>query len=148
MTIAERLRSGGRVFLDTAPVVYYLEGEPRRLSLMRNIFSLLDDGAFTAVTSPVTLGECLVVPYRTGQTNLRERFVNLVVHGANTVFAPIDQGIGMKAAELRARHNLTMTDALQVAVALHTACAALLTNDAILKRVSELDVIVLDEVGE
>lgn len=49
----------------------------------------------------------------------------------------------MQAAQLRARYNLTLTDALQVAVALETGCDALLTNDLTLKKVSELGIIVL-----
>jgi predicted nucleic acid-binding protein len=50
-----------------------------------------------------------------------------------------------QAANLRARHNLTLADALQVAVALSSGCDAFLTNDAALKRVEGLNVIVLDE---
>ncbi len=37
-------------------------------------------------------------------------------------------------------------DALQVATALAAGCAALLTNDARLQRVTELRVLVLDEI--
>ena len=50
------------------------------------------------------------------------------------------------AAELRARYNLRMPDALHVAAALSTSCDALLTNDARLKRVQELPILVLDEL--
>ena len=42
--------------------------------------------------------------------------------------------------------NLTLTDSFQVATALLAECQALLTNDITLKRVTELDIIVLDEL--
>jgi predicted nucleic acid-binding protein len=39
-----------------------------------------------------------------------------------------------------------LTDALQIAVALEAGCEAFLTNDRTLKRVTELRVLVLDEL--
>jgi predicted nucleic acid-binding protein len=54
--------------------------------------------------------------------------------------------MGRRAAELRARYNLSLTDAFQIAVALQSGCDAFLTNDMTLKRVSELSVVVLEEM--
>ena len=54
--------------------------------------------------------------------------------------------MGEHAAKLRARHNLALADALQFAVALAANCQAFLTNDKRLKRVSELSVLVVDEL--
>ncbi len=42
--------------------------------------------------------------------------------------------------------NVTLPDALQLAVAMQTDCQVFLTNDLKLKRVSELQVLVLDEM--
>ena len=61
-------------------------------------------------------------------------------------FISIDDQIANRAADLRVRHNLTLPDAFQAAVALAAGCDAFLTNDATLKRVTELTVIVLNEV--
>jgi predicted nucleic acid-binding protein len=144
--MAERLRSVARLFLDTAPVIYYVEGNPQYLPLVETVFDRLDDGALAGVTSPITLAECLVLPYRVDQPEVRRAFVE-VLTGGNTLFVPIDQAIADRASELRAQYNLTLTDAFQIAAALATRCDAFLTNDASLKRVVELDVIVLDEVG-
>jgi predicted nucleic acid-binding protein len=41
---------------------------------------------------------------------------------------------------------LTLTDALQVAAALNAGCGTFLTNDVTLKRVTELRVLLLDEL--
>jgi predicted nucleic acid-binding protein len=46
---------------------------------------------------------------------------------------------------LRARYNLRTPDALQVATALVRRCEAFLTNDARLKRVTEIRVLTLDD---
>lgn len=56
------------LFLDTAPVIYYLEKNPQYFDTVEFVFDQIDNGSITAVTSPVTLAECLVVPYRVGPT--------------------------------------------------------------------------------
>ncbi|WP_416670565.1 type II toxin-antitoxin system VapC family toxin [Egbenema bharatensis] len=44
------------------------------------------------------------------------------------------------------KHNLKLTDALQLATALEAGCQAFLTNDTQLKRVTELKVLVISEL--
>ena len=146
MKITERLRGVTRLFLDTAPLIYFVEKNPSFLNIVRPVFNRIDAGDLTAVTSVVTLAECLIYPYRSGQMDVVKAFTDLIVSGPNTVFIPLDQGIAQQSAELRARYNLALPDALQIAAALSTSCDAFLTNDIRLKRVTELDMIVLDEV--
>src|SRR5207248_4239340 len=57
MNIADALRNVTRLFLDSAPVIYYVEENPSYLSLVDVIFDGISDGSPTAVTSPVTLAE-------------------------------------------------------------------------------------------
>jgi predicted nucleic acid-binding protein len=98
------------------------------------------------VTSPVTLAECLIAPIRLGLITLQQDFIDLIQSGSNTIFVPFDANTVRRAAELRARHNLSPPDAFQAAAALESSCDAFLTNDAVLKRVTGLNVIVLEEV--
>ena len=146
MKIAEALLRVTRLFLDTAPVIYYVEENPFFLAAVTPIFDRIDCGFLTAVTSPVTLAECLVVPYRLRLTKLQHDFFDLIVHGRNTVFTPLDHEIARQAADLRARYNVTLPDALQFATALSAGCQAFLTNDGTLDRIKEISVLVLDEL--
>jgi predicted nucleic acid-binding protein len=143
---SEALEGVARLFLDTAPVIYYLEKHPRYAPIVRYIFDRIDDGSVSAVASPVTLAECLVAPYRLGLTELQRDFSELIVNGRHTVFAVIDHECAHRAAELRARYNLTLPDALQIALALNTGCDAFLTNDSALQRVTELRVLVVGQM--
>jgi predicted nucleic acid-binding protein len=59
---------------------------------------------------------------------------------------PIDAAIAEVAADLRARYNLRTPDALQLATAIKAGCDAFLTNDATLKKVTELKILVLSEL--
>jgi predicted nucleic acid-binding protein len=145
MRFTDRLQAVKRLFLDTAPVIYFVEKNDRYFALLRAVFDTIDQGTIVAVTSPVTLAECLIVPYRLGQTQLLQAFEDLIVNGDNTVFVVIDDETARRTAELRAKYNLTLTDTIQLATALTADCDSFLTNDMALKRVAELNVIVLDD---
>lgn len=140
------LEGVGRLFLDTAPVIYHVEGNPAYAEIMAAVMGLLDDGAIAAVTSPVTLAECLVVPLRQGLTELADAFRDVILNESRTTLVAVGPEVAERAADLRARYNLSLVDAFQVAAALVGHCDAFLTNDARLTRVTELRVVVLSDV--
>jgi predicted nucleic acid-binding protein len=134
-----------RLFLDTAPVIYYIEGDPNYLAHADLVFNALDSLELSAVTSPITLAECLIVPLRNADENVRKAFLDLILGSQNIHFHPSDEAVALKAAELRAKYNLTLTDAFQIATAIVAECDSFLTNDIALKRVKELHIVVLDD---
>jgi predicted nucleic acid-binding protein len=146
MKISIALQNVTRLFLDTAPIIYLIEKNPSYFDRVEAIFERIDNGQIKAVTSPVTLAECLVQPIRQGLTQLQQDFIDAVVSGPNTSFVRLDQQTGEIAAQLRARYNLRLPDALQIAAALGNSCDAFLTNDAQLKRVTELQILVIDDL--
>jgi len=145
MKVAEALKGINRLFLDTPPIIYYVQGHPLYLPLMDFVFAKVSLGIIEVATSPITLAECLVLPLRMGNLDLAERFRRIITAGFNTRYIGID-GVAYQAAELRARYNLTLLDAFQVAVALKARCDALLTNDEAFKRVHELTILLLNEL--
>ena len=111
-----------------------------------DIFDRLDQGTLAAVTSPITLLECLVLPYRSGTAALRRDFLDLIVDGPGVTFVPLDDSIALRGAELRARYNLSLADAFQVAAAMDAGCDAMLTNDAALRRVIEIPMLIVGDL--
>jgi predicted nucleic acid-binding protein len=146
MKLAERLESLQLVFLDTAPVIYFVEKNPDFSEKVQSIFSKLDERTLTAVVSPITLAECLVLPYKIPNPDIAQIFSELLVNSENVLFYPIDEVTADKAAELRAHYNITLTDAFQLSIAIQAKCDAFLTNDADLKRVTEIPIIVLADL--
>jgi predicted nucleic acid-binding protein len=143
--LAVALEGIRRLYIDTAPVIYHVEANPKYLGLTRRIFHLVKSGTILAVASPVTLAECLVHPYRSGDQELIERFRNTVTAARNTLYISIDD-VAEHAAELEARYALDLPDSFQLAAALAAECNAILTNDREMKRVTEIRVLVLDEL--
>ena len=146
MTLSDAFDGVARLFLDTAPVIYYVERNPAYLDIVDGAFRHIDQMMLSAVTSSVTLAECLVYPIRQQDTALQQDFVDLITAGSNTQFVVIDQSIAQTAAEMRARYNLLLPDAFQVAAALASGCDALLTNDRGIARVTELRILILDDL--
>jgi len=115
MTRLEDALSGvTRLGLDTAPIIYFVEAHPRYDALVMEIFQRIADGRLVGVTSVITLAEVLVQPFRQGALELQRRYRDLLLHSGNLEIQVIDPAMAERAAELRARHNLRMPDALRL----------------------------------
>lgn len=145
MKISDALAGVSRLFLDTAPVIYFVERNPQFVDLVDPIFDRLETD-ITAVVSAITLSECLVGAIRLGLVDLEQAFVD-VLQQEQVVFVEINANIAREAARIRVHYNLQLPDALQVATAIIAGCEAFLTNDTALKRVMKLRVLVVGELS-
>lgn len=146
MKVADALTGVTHLFLDTAPVIFLIERNVQYLSTLTPIFSLIDKGELSGVASPVTLAETLIHPIRLGLTHVASNLTTLLTASSNILFPVIGASSAQRAAQLRAYYNLALSDALQCAVALENGCQAVLTNDKGLRRVSELRVIIVEDL--
>jgi predicted nucleic acid-binding protein len=135
-----------RLGIDTSPFIYFVEANPIYDAVVSVIFQRIADGTLFGVTSVITLTEVLNHPIRLGHQKLEMQYRSLLTNSRNLDLVTIDSPVATLAAELRARYNLRTPDALQVSASLQAGCQGFLTNDKGLKRVAELQVIVLDEL--
>jgi len=143
----DALGSVQRLGLDTAPFIYFLERNPAYVTVVREVVRRISTGVLSGHTSTITLTEVLVQPLRLGNAALAQRYRRFLSRSRNLSLEPISASVAERAADLRARYGLRTPDALQVAAALGAGCDAFLTNDGQLQRVTELRVLVLDELG-
>ncbi len=140
-------RLKGRVVgLDTSPFIYYIERRDPLLGVVRPLFEAIHAGELTAVTSIVSLIELLVVPLRSGRDDLVARYRRLLLRAKHLRTLALDEAIAARAAELRARYNVGVPDAVQIAAALHAGAAAFVTNDDALRRVTDIEVLLLRDL--
>lgn len=132
--------------LDTSPLIYFIERHPVYLTLMRNIIRKIDTGEIEGYTSVVTLTEVLIHPKRLQQVTLEENYRTLLFKSRHFELVSIDAIIAEQAAELRAHYNLRTPDALQIAAILSVGCQAFLTNDKRLSGMTELQILILDDL--
>jgi predicted nucleic acid-binding protein len=110
------------------------------------LFRRVQRGELAVVVSVVTEAELLIRPKRDGVAEAEERIRDLLSEDGFTV-VPVDRQIGRLAAELRARHNLGLADAIIVATAMASRCEAVVSNDGAWRRVTEIPFVHLDEVA-
>jgi predicted nucleic acid-binding protein len=132
--------------LDTPPVIYFVEAHPRYGPLMAEVFRRVGDGKLSVCTSVITVGEVLVQPLLHGDVGLVRSYDTLLRRNDWCDTVSLDYTAAERAADLRARYNLRLPDALQIAAALGKSCDAFLTNDLQFKRVVELPILTLDEL--
>lgn len=147
MTSVDAALSGvTRLGFDTSPFIYFVERHPAYSSLMHEVFRRVSAGQPSGQTSIVTLVETLTHPKRHGNARLEAHYRAMLLSSRNFTMFDVHARIAEGAADLRARYNLRTPDALQLAAASHGGCEAFLTNDTGLRRVTELRVLVLDEL--
>lgn len=133
-----------KIFLDTAPIVYYLENNELYNSNMKRFWKEHDDCDF--VTSVVTVTEYLTYPYQQNNLKLISAFYAFT-HGMDIEIKSIDRAIAEKAAQIRAEYKFFKTmDALQLATACLSECDLFLTNDKQLKQFKEINCITVEEL--
>jgi predicted nucleic acid-binding protein len=123
-----------------------VEANPAYSLVVAEVFRQISAGRFEGTTSVVSCGEVLVLPARNRDIGLRHRYLSLLFETAGIHTRSINRAAAELAAELRAKYGFRLPDALQLAVAIQNQCEAFLTNDRRLARVTEIRVLVLDDL--
>lgn len=131
----------GPVALDTQIFIYLIEEEDRFLPIVKPLFEAIDRGQLVGVTSGLSLMEVLVVPYRSGNFALADRYESLLINSRGLRFIEVDRRLLKAAAQLRAAFKLKPPDAIQVAAALVGDCKSFLTNDRRIPAVPSLRIL-------
>lgn len=144
--LKERLSKYSLVGLDTAVFIYHFEKSRTYFKLTKEIFSRLDkDEDFTAVTSILTLLEVSVKPIKESRNDLLKEYSTKLLYDEKLTSWMVDGDIARRAAELRARYGIRTPDAIQIATSIIGKSNAFITNDENLKKVKEIEVLILDD---
>lgn len=134
-----------RIFLDTAPLIYFLDDDENYAEKMRQIFyGILTSGA-EIITSAVTVTEYLTYPLRIGNAENINVFFEFM-NDAGINIQPIDIRTAVKAAEIRAEYTaFKPMDSLQLASACINHCDIFLTNDKQLCQFKEIRCVTVEQ---
>ena len=138
-----------KVFLDTAPLIYFIEKDSNNPQYFDNMKQFFEEGYRENkefLTSVITMAEYFVFPYRNQKMSYIDSFHRLV-DTLDMEIAEVDQEIAKKAAQIRAQYkNFKAMDALQLATACVTGCDLFLTNDKQLKQFVEIKCVTIDDL--
>jgi predicted nucleic acid-binding protein len=132
MTGVDQL-AGRRLYLDANVFIYALDSALTPWHVpAQALFRLVDSGRASAVTSELSLAECLVKPLRDGNGALADLYRGAInANNPGLAVAPVSRDVLIEAARLRAsRPPLKLPDAIHVATAALNGCDVLVTNDA------------------
>jgi predicted nucleic acid-binding protein len=119
LNLKSELAGINSIFLDTAPIIYYIEAHPQYGPLMKDIVDSFKFGIFEAYTSVITITEVLPKPVSQNKTYLVETFMRFLKNEANLNLLSISPDIAQSAGHLKAKYNSLRTmDALQLSSAI------------------------------
>jgi predicted nucleic acid-binding protein len=126
------------LLLDSAPIIYTLEGHPKYGPRFQPLFETHARGSLRFAVTTVTIAEVLTGPFAAGDEALARRYRSIL---ESWQVIALDSAIAESAARLRGLLHLKLADAVQVASALAINADALVTHDRDFSRVSALRVI-------
>ncbi len=136
------------VGIDTTPFIYHFEKNRAYSGLTVKLFEEVERERLKAITSVLTLTEVIVKQKELGDKKAVEDYRFVLKTFPNLSLGPIDEACAERASDLRAAYGTKPPDALQAGTALSNHATGLITNDSKLKRIRELDVMVLDDFAE
>jgi predicted nucleic acid-binding protein len=135
-----------KIFIDTAPFIYLIEGNPKYVSKIKSYFSNRFTDGDELVTSVITLSEFGVKPKKENKEEIIAQFESFLSK-AGIPFIEVNKTHAEKAYELRAKYKfLKGMDALQIGIAIESKCDQFLTNDAKLEKIVEIKVILVENL--
>ena len=146
LKILKTLKGINSIAIDTSPFIYYIEEHKDYIETIEPLFALINHGHIIAYTSLITLIEVLTKPMEAKDESLAEKYETLLTNSDNLILNDIDKNVAVESAILRAKYNIKTPDAIQLTAGIVNGAKVFVTNDANLKKVKEIQVIVLDNL--
>ena len=102
------------LLLDSAPIIYFLEGHPKFGPRFKPVFVVHSVGGVRFATTTITVAEILTGPLRAGDEALARRYRAIL---ESWQIVELNIQIAESAARLRGSLRLKLADAVQVASA-------------------------------
>lgn len=135
-----------RVFIDTAPIIYFLENSSIYMESMKKFFTRCMKEHIQIVTSTLTIEEYLVSPYSKGKLEYVDNFKRFIEY-MNIEVVDIDSSIAEQGAKIRGQYkNFKAMDALQIATSIVKKCDMFFTNDKQLRQEKELPCMTMEDI--
>lgn len=127
-----------RIYFDANVFIYAMETDDERGMLARRWVMQIDRGEIQAVTSELTLGEVLPHPVAANDLDLINGYHRLLRNRAALRVIPVSRTLILEAVNIRAKFAAELPDAIHIATALRSSCAALLTEDTRIRLPADL----------
>ena len=138
--------AGKRVYLDANVFIYALDDLPPWNVTAAGLLRAAEAGEFAAVTSELTLAECLVKPFHTGSQASVQVYEQTIRPRRWLMVVPVSREVLIEAARVRATSTARLPDAIHIASYRRQNADVFVTNDQPLKGASEVNCLLLSEL--
>lgn len=114
--------------------------------IAQSILESNEKGSFFAVTSEMSLAECLVKPYKLDQQENISFYQQAIQSSPFLEVVPIDRSVLVEAARIRAKYGLKMPDSIHIATAYLRQCSIILTNDYHLRNIHGITIFSFSDI--
>ncbi|NOU35450.1 MAG: PIN domain-containing protein [Kiritimatiellaceae bacterium] len=134
------------LFIDTAPVIYYIENHPQFSSKMDALIDAVANFRQQWITSFVTYVEVLALPRKMKDQPMEQLYTHLLTQTRFLKIVQTNPSIMNQCVHFRAEYGFKTPDAIQLATAQVFGADIVITNDHAWKKITELRVVTLDEL--
>lgn len=140
MVIEEKFK-GKIVYLDSAPLIYYIEKNEKYFNKVERVFKSFDEGNFIFITSVITITEVLTLPHSSEKVN--ELYDYFFGNSSPLTILPISTEEARLAATIRKTYKLKTPDAIHFATASSYRSDYFFTNDSDFKKILQIPIVIL-----
>jgi len=134
------------VYLDTNGFIYTVEQLEPYFSWLKPLWFATQNQGVTVISSELVILETLVKPIRE-ENRVKEKQFREFLNTQEVWLIPTTREIWEQAAYWRAKYALHTPDAIRMATALSMSVAGFVTNDVALKKIKELPLWLIEELG-
>ena len=146
MPLTKEILKHKSIFLDTAPIIYYIEAHSIYGKMVKDIVYLFQNDQIHAFSSVITITEVIPKPISENKQELVDKFLKFLRNGKNFQLININDKIAERAGILRGKYkSLRTMDAIKIAAAIELGTKCFVTNDKKLKIVNEIPILILTE---
>ena len=113
----EALRSASTVYLDSAPVIYFIEENKTFIRLVEPIIQAIASGEKEGFSSHLTLLEVLIKPLQKKRPDLAERYRDILLRSPHLRLLEVDSQVAEEAARISAQYGIRTPDCIHLASA-------------------------------
>lgn len=138
-----------RIYLDTNALISVLEKAGKLDAAQNTLVGEIDAGELEAVTSELTLAECLVKPIAEKDEPLIRAYLSLLAVDSEFVrVSDVSRTVLLEAARIRAGTGVKLPDAIHIATANISQCDAFVSNDRRLASANTMEFKLWSQLGQ
>ena len=134
------------LFLDTGAIVRLLQMHPDYYPVVSSVLDLAYENNVTLLVSNVTLFELSKKAIALGEGLLSRQYREFFEHSRNVKSCEVTGEIAVKAAEYAGTQKLSNEESLRLATAYVCGADCILTDTAAFRDLTDVPVVMLDEV--